>query len=131
MASHVAAAVASWWFPVCLFVGITIWLAVNVIARPFEPYPMIMLAGLAAALSTITAFQGPLILLTQRRAALRDRERNRETYLVPARNEADLHDLRSRIDEVHDAVMTLVETSGAASADAKNDVAGLEDTSPS
>ena len=71
MATHVAAAVASWWFPVCLFVGITIWLAVNVIARPFEPYPMIMLAGLAAALSTITAFQGPLILLTQRRAALR------------------------------------------------------------
>jgi len=111
MASHVAAAVASWWFPVGLFVGIAIWLAVNVIARPFEPYPMIMLAGLAAALSTIAAFQGPLILLIQRRAALRDRERNRETYLVSARNEADLHDLRSRIDEVHDAVMTLVETS--------------------
>lgn len=100
LAGWVATTVASWWFPVAMFVGIATWLVINVAARPFEPYPMIMIAGLAAVLSTIAACQGPLILLTQRRAAMRDRARDRETYIVAANTEADLHDVKERLDQL-------------------------------
>jgi uncharacterized membrane protein len=106
-ANRVLGVVTSWWFPAGLLIGIVVWLGVNVAFRPFEPYPVIMLAGLAAVLSTIAALQGPLILLTQRRAARRDRERERETYLVAAHTEADLHDVRARIDELADRVTQL------------------------
>lgn len=100
LATAVAGAVASWWFPLSLLVAITIWLTVNITFQPLKPYPMIMIAGLAAALSTITAFQGPLILLTQRRAAIRDRTRDRETYRVAANTEADLHRVEQRLNEL-------------------------------
>lgn len=100
LATSVARGVASWWFPLGLLGAITVWLAINVIVRPFEPYPMIMIAGLAAVLSTISAFQGPLILLTQRRAAIRDRTRDRETYRVAANTEADLHRVEQRVNEL-------------------------------
>jgi uncharacterized membrane protein len=100
LATAVAGAVASWWFPLGLLLAIIVWLTVNITFRPLEPYPMIMVAGLAAALSTITAFQGPLILLTQRRAAIRDRTRDRETYRVAANTEADLHRVEQRLNEL-------------------------------
>jgi uncharacterized membrane protein len=99
-ASAVAEVVASWRFPVLLLLAIALWLAFNIIARPIDPYPMAMVGILAATLATIAACQGPLILLTQRRAAMRDRERDRETYLVAANAEADLHALHARIDEL-------------------------------
>jgi uncharacterized membrane protein len=111
----VAAAVATWWFPMVLLAGITGWLVVNITARPLEPYPMIVIAGLAAVLSTIAALQGPLILLTQRRAAMRDRARDRETYRVAANTEADLHQVKQRLDELIeqlDALSARVDSGG-------------------
>ncbi|WP_083371722.1 DUF1003 domain-containing protein [Paraoerskovia marina] len=96
-ASRVAAVVASWWFSLALATAMVVWIAVNVVWRPFEPYPMIMVAGLAGGLGVISAFYGPLILLTQRRAAMRDRARDRETYLVAARTEDDLHALSAQV----------------------------------
>jgi uncharacterized membrane protein len=99
-AEWVVGAVASWWFAGGLLVGIGVWLGVNVAFRPFQPYPEVMLAGLAAVLAIMVALQGPLILHTQRRADRRDRERERETYLVAAHTEADIHDVRTRLDEL-------------------------------
>jgi Protein of unknown function (DUF1003) len=57
-------------------------------------------APIAAALATVAASDGPLILLTQRRAAMRDRARTREIYHVASRSEADLHSLTQRLDEM-------------------------------
>ncbi|MGP3926117.1 DUF1003 domain-containing protein [Streptomyces sp. 8N616] len=59
----------SWWFPAILLVGIGVWVALNIVGRPLEPYPVVALAGLAAVLSSLAACQAPLILLTQWRAA--------------------------------------------------------------
>ncbi len=111
LATRVAAVVASWWFPVGLFIAIITWLTINITLQPLEPYPMIMIAGLAAVLSTIAACQGPLILLTQRRAAMRDRARDRETYMVAANTEADLHEVRQRLDQLVDKVDALASPS--------------------
>lgn len=100
VAMSFAEAVASWRFPGVLLVAIATWLAINIAARPFEPHPMVMLGTIAAVLATVAACDGPLILLTQRRAAARDRARSREVYQVVARSEADLHRLASRLDEL-------------------------------
>lgn len=100
VAGRVSDRLATWWFPTGLVAAIVVWLVINVIWRPFEPYPMVVLAVLAAALSTIAACQGPLILLSQRRAAIVDRERDRETYVVVTRSESDLHELRAKVDEL-------------------------------
>jgi uncharacterized membrane protein len=56
--------------------------------------------GIAAALATAAASDGPLILLTQRRAAMRDQARTREINHVASRSEADLHRLTQRPDEM-------------------------------
>jgi uncharacterized membrane protein len=57
-------------------------------------------ALIAAALATMAASDGPLILLTQRRAAMRDRARTREIDHVASRSEADLQSLTQRLDEM-------------------------------
>jgi uncharacterized membrane protein len=93
----VAEVFASWRFPVLLLVAVAAWVLINVIARPIEPYHMAMVGILGATLGTNAACQGPLILLTQRRSAMRDRKRDRATYLVAANTEADLHDVRNRL----------------------------------
>jgi uncharacterized membrane protein len=99
-AMRVADVVASWWFVVILVVLIVAWVLLNVLARPFDPYPTVMLAGISAALATIAALQGPLILLSQRRAAERDRQRDEEALRVAVNAESDVHRVESKLDAV-------------------------------
>lgn len=93
VAARIVSFVASWWFPIGLIVAISVWGTINLFYRGLEPYPMLPLAILATTLGSIAALQGPLILITQRRSAQRDRARDRETYLVASRNEQELHEL--------------------------------------
>ncbi len=63
----------SWRFIIFLFMVLIGWMAVNVwvlVERPFDPYPFILLNLL---LSTLAAFQAPIILMAQNRQAERDR----------------------------------------------------------
>jgi uncharacterized membrane protein len=103
-AMHLADRVASWWFAfvvLCLIAG---WVTWNVAAKPFEPYPVIIFAVISAVLATVASLQGPLILLTQRRAADRDRERDEEALRVAVNAEADLHRVEAKLD----AIVTLL-----------------------
>jgi uncharacterized membrane protein len=99
-AGRVADLVASFWYPAFIAVGAIVWIVVNVIGRPFDPYPMVMIGGLGVALAMITAFHGPLILLAQRHAAARDRLRDIETYRVATNSERDLHRINQRLTEL-------------------------------
>jgi len=98
-AMRVANAVASWWFAGILVVLIVAWVVLNVVARPFTPYPTVMLAGISATLATVAALQGPLILLSQRRAAERDRRRDEEVLRVAINAEGDVHRVEEKLDE--------------------------------
>jgi uncharacterized membrane protein len=98
-AMRVANAVASWWFAIALVVLVIGWVVLNVIARPFTPYPTVMLAGISATLATVAALQGPLILLSQRRAAERDRRRDEEGLRVTINAEGDVHRIENKLDE--------------------------------
>jgi uncharacterized membrane protein len=70
----------------------------NVADKPFEPYPVIIFAVTGAVLATVRSLQGPLILLTQRRAADRDRGRDEEALRVAINAESDLHRIEEKID---------------------------------
>jgi uncharacterized membrane protein len=94
----VAAHVASWWFAGSLLVAIAAWVTWNVTARPFEPYPVIIFAVISAVLGSLAALQAPLILMTQRRMAERDRERDEETMRIAARSEGDIHRVEAALD---------------------------------
>jgi uncharacterized membrane protein len=103
-AMRVADHVASWWFSFGLLAAIGAWIVWNVIAKPFNPYPVIIFAVISAVLATIASLQGPLILLSQRRASMRDRERDEETLRVAINAETDLH----RVEEKVDALLAVV-----------------------
>ena len=97
-AMRVADAVASWRFVATLVILIIVWVVINVVGRPFKPYPTVMLAGISATLATVAALQGPLILLSQRRAAERDRRRDEEALRVAVNAEGDVHRVEDKLD---------------------------------
>lgn len=99
-AAAVADRVATWWFACTIICFLAVWIIVNVTWRPFAPYPVVVLAVISAVLASIAALQGPLILVTQRRAAERDRARDREALRVAKNAEADIHRVESKLDEV-------------------------------
>lgn len=86
------------------------WALVNVIARPLQPYPVVVLAWISAVLATVAACQGPLILLAQRRGAMHDRERDEEAFRVATNTEADLHALDKKLDLLRSELRGLIDT---------------------
>lgn len=72
VADRVTGFMGSWRFLVIQTVVVAFWLAANVLllAKPFDPYPFILLN---LAFSTQAAYAAPLILLAGNRASQRDR----------------------------------------------------------
>jgi uncharacterized membrane protein len=104
LATKIADHVATWWFPGAIVTFLAVWIIVNLAWQPFEPYPVIVLAVISAVLASVAALQGPLILVTQRRAAERDRARDREALMVAVNAEADLHRVGAKIDSIAEIV---------------------------
>ncbi len=90
--------VASWWFSATLLFLIGFWVILNVVGRPYEPYPVIVFAVLSAVLASVAALQGPLILTAQRRSAAHDRLRDVETLRAVTHNEDGLDRLEEKLD---------------------------------
>jgi uncharacterized membrane protein len=99
-AAAVADRVATWWFACAVIAFLVVWISINVAWRPFEPYPVVVLAVVSAVLAAVAALQGPLILVTQRRAAERDRARDREALRVAMNAEADIHRVETKLGEM-------------------------------
>ena len=100
-AARIANLIAGWGFPLVVLVGVLTWAIINIVAKPIEPYPVVVLGWISAVLATIAACQGPLILLAQRRSAMNDRARDEEAFQVALHAEADIHDLRRSIEALH------------------------------
>lgn len=99
-AAWVANVAGSWPFLLILVLVILAWLVVNTVLPLFHPHPSAMLDYLGMALAIVAAFQGPLILLTQRRESDRDRVRDIETFHISQNTEADLHSISVAINSV-------------------------------
>lgn len=97
-ADRVASFGGSWTF-ILLFVSVlVVWICLNVIgimAKPFDPYPFILLNLL---LSCVAALQAPVIMMSQRRQETKDRLRSQNDYRVNLKAELEIRLLHEKID---------------------------------
>ena len=87
LSDRIAEIGGSWSFIISFFVLLFSWMIINVwilIEQPFDPFPFILLNLI---LSCLAAIQAPIILMSQNRAAQRDKAR------VELDLEKDLRDL--------------------------------------
>ncbi|MBN2096710.1 DUF1003 domain-containing protein [Candidatus Peregrinibacteria bacterium] len=98
IADKVAEFGGSWKF-ILIFGGVlAFWIALNswvLIARPFDPYPFILLN---LVLSTLAAIQAPVIMMSQNRQEDRDRLRSEEDYRVNLKAELEVRHLNEKLD---------------------------------
>ncbi|MCR8725100.1 DUF1003 domain-containing protein [Frigidibacter sp. ROC022] len=98
MADKVASFGGSWRF-IGLFVAVlVVWMGINIVGllrAPFDPYPFILLNLL---LSSLAAFQAPVIMMSQRRQETKDRLRAENDYRVNLKAELEIRQLHEKID---------------------------------
>ena len=90
----------SWRFIIVFSAILLVWIAANSLVllwRPFDPYPFILLN---LVLSTLAAVQAPIILMSQNRAAERDRQGAEHDYIVNLRAELEIMLLHDKLDRV-------------------------------
>lgn len=99
LADQVAAIGGSWAFIIGFGVTLALWMAWNVLARgfdlAFDPYPFIFLNLM---LSMLAAIQAPIIMMSQNRAAQRDRQAAEHDYIVNLRAELEIMHLHDKVD---------------------------------
>lgn len=101
LADQVAGFGGSWTF-ICTFLAVlAVWMAINalpmLLARPFDPYPFILLNLL---LSCVAAFQAPIIMMSQRRQEAKDRLRSENDYRVNLKAELEIRQLHEKLDHL-------------------------------
>jgi uncharacterized membrane protein len=103
LADQVADIGGSWGFIIGFGVVLAAWIGWNVFglyARlAFDPYPFIFLNLM---LSMLAAIQAPVIMMSQNRAAIRDREAADHDYVVNLRAELEIMHLHDKVDGIRD-----------------------------
>lgn len=100
LADRVAAVGGSWAFISVFLLGLVLWMGFNTLLladRAFDPYPYILLN---LALSTLAAIQAPIILMSQNRAAQRDRLVASHDYEVNLKAEIEIAALHEKLDQI-------------------------------
>jgi uncharacterized membrane protein len=102
LADHVAAVGGSWTFIFGFFAVLAAWVIVNgaaILGRGavFDPYPFIFLN---LVLSMLAAIQAPIIMMSQNRAAEKDRQAAAHDYEVNLRAELEIMRLHEKLDSL-------------------------------
>lgn len=90
----------SWKFIIIFGVFIAVWMMLNIVAvfaKPFDPYPFILLN---LVLSTLAAIQAPVIMMSQNRQEDRDRQRSIYDYKVNLKAELEIRQLHQKVDHL-------------------------------
>mgnify|MGYP003340241781 CR=1 FL=1 len=88
----------SWTFIGVFVAGMVIWMVANgEAARPFDPFPFILLN---LVLSCLAAIQAPVIMMSQNRQEERDRMRAENDYLVNLKAELEIRMLMLKVDSL-------------------------------
>jgi uncharacterized membrane protein len=98
VADRVAAFGGSWIFIIAFFIILVSWMAVNsmlILAKPFDPFPYILLN---LVLSCLAAIQAPIIMMSQNRLEARDRLRSEHDYQVNLKAELEIRHLHEKLD---------------------------------
>lgn len=99
MADQVAAFGGSWKFILIFTAILFTWIVINsVLAKSaFDPYPFILMNLI---LSTIAALQAPVIMMSQNRQEMKDRNRAECDYVVNLKSELELRLLHQKMDHL-------------------------------
>ncbi len=101
LADQVAALNGSWAFIIAL-IGLTVvWVLINsgvMLSPPFDPYPFVFFNLILAIL---VALQGPLIVMSQNRQALKDRIQAETDFRVNLKNEVNIERLLREISQLN------------------------------
>ena len=106
LADRVAAVGGSWGFIIAFGVILVSWMGWNELTKghplAFDPYPFIFLNLM---LSMLAAIQAPVIMMSQNRAAARDRQAAEHDYVVNLRAELEIMHLHDKVDSIRDKQM--------------------------
>jgi uncharacterized membrane protein len=100
LADRIASFGGSWPFIGLFVIAMTAWIAVNsavLVAKPFDPYPYILLN---LVLSCIAAIQAPVIMMSQNRQEEKDQLRAEHDYRVNLKAEFEIRSLHEKIDHM-------------------------------
>lgn len=93
--------IAGSWIFIISFLGILVlWIGLNsfvLFAKPFDPYPFILLN---LVLSCLAAIQAPIILMSQNRQEAKDRLRAAYDYQVNLKAELEIRHLHEKMDHL-------------------------------
>ncbi len=98
LADRLAAIGGSWGFIVGFAAVLGLWVVLNsalLAARPFDPYPYILLN---LVLSCLAAIQAPVIMMSQNRQEARDRLHAMRDYQVNLKAEMEIRHLHQKLD---------------------------------
>ena len=100
LADRVASVGGSWNFIAGFGFILAVWILFNsgnFQKQPFDPYPFILLN---LCLSCLAAIQAPVIMMSQNRQEIKDRERARNDYRVNLKAELEIRHLHEKIDHL-------------------------------
>lgn len=101
----------SWKFILLFISFIAIWILINAIwltGDGFDPYPFILLNLI---LSCIAALQAPIIMMSQNRQEVWDRERAKNDYEINLKAEKEIKELHKKFDRLmaqHHEILSLL-----------------------
>ena len=105
-ADGIAKWAGSWYFILGFFIFLFFWMSVNVtwiiFGRIWDPFPFILLN---LVLSCLAAIQAPVILMSQNRAAERDRKRVEYDYATNRKSEREIQLIQKQLNRIEGKIM--------------------------
>ncbi|MEI8364099.1 MAG: DUF1003 domain-containing protein [archaeon] len=100
IADKVATFGGSWGFISSFFIVLVIWIIINtslMMAKPYDPYPFILLNLI---LSCLAAIQAPIIMMSQNRKEQKDRLRSENDYKINLKAELEIRHIHEKLDHL-------------------------------
>lgn len=97
LADGVARVGGSWSFVIGFVTAMGAWIGFNARVRAFDPYPFILLNLL---LSCLAALQAPIIMMSQNRAAARDRLEADEDFKINVKAALEVSTMHDKLDHL-------------------------------
>ena len=101
ISDKVASFGGSWRFIIIFSIILIVWIIINslvvLLAKPFDPYPYILLNLI---LSCVAAMQAPIIMMSQNRQEKKDRMRSENDYKINLKSEIEIRTLHEKVDHL-------------------------------